>query len=108
MLKTLKKEFYDGLIRDLLMKEAYKLAQVVYGEKRREKFESTISDQIIGLEIFSSQKKIEQYKDIFNELNREGSEYTLNKNIYEEIGRTLLKFQSDEHQREMLDMCDTL
>ena len=72
-LKDLKKDFYDGLIKDLLQREAYQLAQIIYGEKKREKFEVTMSDQIIGFEIFSAQKKIEEYKDIFNEVNREDS-----------------------------------
>ena len=66
-LKEIKKGFYDGLIRDLLHKEAYQLAQVIYGEKRREKFEVTISDQIIGFEIFSAQNKLEEYKEIFGD-----------------------------------------
>ena len=39
MVKELKKEFYDGLIRDLLDKKAYQLAQVIYSEKKRERFE---------------------------------------------------------------------
>lgn len=107
-LKELQKDFYDGLIRDLLQREAYQLAQIIYGEKKREKFDLTISDQLIGFEIFSAQKKMEEYRDIFNEVNREDSQFTLDKMIAEEIGRTLLKFQSDEHQRDVLDMCDSL
>lgn len=76
----------------MLQKEAYKLAQVIFGEKKRERFEVTISDQIIGLEIFSAQGKIDEYKEIFNELNRDDSEFKLNKMICEELGRTMLKF----------------
>ena len=38
-LRNLKKDFYDGLIKDLLQREGYQLAQIIYGEKKREKFE---------------------------------------------------------------------
>jgi hypothetical protein len=91
-LKQLKKEFYDGLIGDLLTKEAYKLAQIIFGEKKREKFDSTINDMLIGLEIFSAQGKIDDYREIFTELNKEGTIFTLDKHVAEEIARTLLKF----------------
>jgi len=53
-LKQLKKNFYDGLIKDLLDKQAYQLAQVIYSEKKREKFETTLDDQMIGFKIFSA------------------------------------------------------
>jgi hypothetical protein len=42
MLNNKKREFYDGLLKDLLEQKAYSLAQIVYGEKTREKFETTI------------------------------------------------------------------
>lgn len=34
--------------------QAYGLAQIVYSEKMREKFEQNIDDQLVGLEIFAS------------------------------------------------------
>ena len=107
-LKEIKKGFYDGLIRDLLKKEAYQLAQVIYGEKKREKFEVTISDQIIGFEIFSAQAKLEEYKDIFGEVVRDGGSFELDQFVCEQVARTLLKFKSDEYQAEVLEMCDVL
>lgn len=67
-----------------------------------------VTDQVIGLDIFSAQFKIDEYKDIFHELIREDSAYTLDQNICEQIGGTLLRFQSDEHQSAMLEMCDSL
>ena len=63
---------------------------------------------MIGFEIFSAQKKMEEYKDIFNEVNRADSKFTMDKSIAEEIGRTLLKFTADEYQTDVLDMCDSL
>jgi len=40
----MKKGFYNGLLEDLLANKAYSLAQLVYSEKIREKFEITITD----------------------------------------------------------------
>ena len=60
----------------------------------------------MGLEIFSAQTKIDEYKEIFHQLTTEDSEYTLDENTCEHIGTTLLSFKSDEHQVQMLDMCD--
>ena len=42
MLNEKKRDFYDGLLNDLLVKKAYGLAQIVYGEKTREKFDLTV------------------------------------------------------------------
>ena len=39
-----KRDFYDGLLKDLIGQQAYALAQIVYSEKMREKFEATITD----------------------------------------------------------------
>ena len=89
-LKEIKKGFYDGLIEDLLQKDAYKLAQVIYSEKKRDKFKATINDHLIGLKIFSSQMKLEEYKELFNDLCREDTEFTFDKKIAEEIATTLL------------------
>ena len=43
-LAVIKKEFYDGLLKDLLNNKAYTVALLVYSEKLREKFESTVTD----------------------------------------------------------------
>lgn len=67
-LQEKRKEFYDGLLKDLLSKKAYALAQIVYAEKMREKFEPNVGDQLIGLEIFASQKKIDDFNELFNKL----------------------------------------
>jgi hypothetical protein len=44
LLSERKRNFYDGLLQDLLKEEAYALAQIVYSEKMREKFEASIDD----------------------------------------------------------------
>jgi uncharacterized protein YeeX (DUF496 family) len=70
-LQEKKREFYDGLLKDLIVKKAYALAEIVYGEKMKEKFEQSVADQIIGLEIFASQKKIDDFNEIFTKLTAE-------------------------------------
>lgn len=71
LLKSKKREFYDGLLKDLLTKHAYSLAQIVYSEKMREKFDITIEDQLTGLQIFASQKKIEEFSELYTKLLNE-------------------------------------
>jgi hypothetical protein len=67
-LKQKKRDFYDGLLKDLINTHAYGLAQIVYSEKMREKFEQTVDDQLVGLEIFASQKKIEEFTELYNKI----------------------------------------
>ena len=54
MLLNKKREFYDGLINDLIEGHAYSIGQIIYGEKLREKFEVTIQDNLAGLRIFAA------------------------------------------------------
>ncbi len=68
LLQNKRRDFYDGLLRDMLSKEAYSVAQIVYSEKMREKFEMTVDDQLTGLEIFSSQHKIDEFTDLYTKL----------------------------------------
>lgn len=44
LLKKIKCDIYDGLIKDLMAVKAYSLCQVIYTEKLREKYEVTIQD----------------------------------------------------------------
>ena len=39
-----KRDFYDGLLKDLIEQKAYAVAQIVYSEKMREKFDVTTAD----------------------------------------------------------------
>ena len=52
--KKLRKEFYDGLIGDLMENESFTLAEIVMAEKVKEKFEVTENDELIGLNIYSA------------------------------------------------------
>jgi hypothetical protein len=44
MLKEIKRELYDGLIKDLMEVKAYGLSEIIYNEKLREKFPVNLKD----------------------------------------------------------------
>jgi hypothetical protein len=46
--------------------ESYTLAEIVMSEKLKEKFKVTVGDELIGLNVFAAQKKMEEYKEKFN------------------------------------------
>ena len=52
-MKSIKKDVYDGLIRDLLDVEAYPLAEVIYNEKIIEKFDWQMEDHLTGLNVYA-------------------------------------------------------
>jgi hypothetical protein len=54
MLKDLKRDFYDGLIGDLMSSRSFELSEIVMAEKLKEKFTETINDELVGLNIYSS------------------------------------------------------
>lgn len=60
--KTLRKNFYDGFIQDLMANESYTLAEIVMTEKIKEKFDVTENDELIGLNIYAAQKKLPEYR----------------------------------------------
>lgn len=55
----------------------------------------TIRDQIVGLEIFAAQRNLEEYEARFNEMLGE-TKYPVDQKIAEELGRTLMMFDSEE------------
>jgi hypothetical protein len=93
-LQQKKRDFYDGLLRDLLHTQAYGLAQIVYSEKMREKFEQDINDQLVGLEIFASQRKIDEFTELYNKIVPDttvtASTTQLTQNVSESIARNLM------------------
>jgi hypothetical protein len=64
-LKEIKREFFDGMINDLMKYKCYELSEIVMAEKIKEKFEKTVTDEIIGLNIYASQNKFTEYKNSF-------------------------------------------
>jgi hypothetical protein len=54
-IKNLKKDFFEGMINDLMKNKCYELSEIVMAEKVKEKFETTVNDEIIGLNIYAAQ-----------------------------------------------------
>jgi len=85
-LRDIKMNFYDGLVTDLMANSAYSLSQVIQSEKSREKFEPHIGDDLIALEIYANQRKMDEFSDIFKPLlsdKNRGEGYTLSTPILE-------------------------
>ena len=66
-LGKLRKDFYRGLISDLLISRLYSSSQVVYQELlTSEKNDIGNEEYILGMKIFTSQRNIERYEEIYN------------------------------------------
>ena len=65
-LRRVRKEFFDGLIIDLMKNESYTLAEIVMSEKLKEKFQVTVGDELIALNVFAAQKKMPEYTEKYN------------------------------------------
>jgi len=108
LLKKIKSDYYDGLVKELLKVKAYPLSEVIYLEKQKEKMERQINDVLIGLEIYGPQKKIDEYRELFNEITMENGKYEVNRYVCEQIGHSLMAFNSEEDKANRLDMAGTL
>lgn len=95
-LKDIKKNFYDGLIRDLMTLKKYDLAEIVMVEKQKEKFPETIEDEITELNIYAAQNKFPNYMEKFEQLIDDDGKYAFTKEIAQILGETLMKFNGEE------------
>lgn len=104
-------------MKDLISKKAFDLGQIVYSEKQREKFEQTISDQLTGLEIFSAQRKIDEFSDLYGKLLAVGEKDKaagagvtpqFTQEVCESIARTLMEFDSEKEKQRRLEMAEKL
>lgn len=111
-LQAKKRQFYDGLLKDLIQQQAYGLAQIVYSEKMREKFEVNIDDQLTGLQIFASQRKMEEFNELYSKLVQDTptspSTTILTQQVSETIARNLMFFDTDKDKQRRLDMTERL
>jgi len=73
----------------------------------REKFELTVEDHLAGLQIFASQRKLDEFYDLFNQLTG-GEKAELSQNVFENIGKNLMIFDSDKEKQRRLEMADRL
>ena len=108
LIKSIRKQFYDGLIVDLMDNKCYELAEIVMAEKLKEKFPETVTDELLGLNIYSAQVKFDQYREKFNLFIDPESPYEFNEHISKELGKTLMKFNTDEFKNDRLQLTEKL
>jgi len=53
-LRNLRKNFYDGLIRDLMTNRKFTMAERIFEDKGCENFDVNLNDEFIGLNIYAS------------------------------------------------------
>ena len=82
--------------------KCHELAEIVMGEKLKEKFNVNVSDELIGLNIYAAQTKFAEYRQKFELLIDDKSEYALNLQITDQLGETLMKFNTDEYKNDRL------
>jgi len=85
-LREIRKDFYDGLIGDLMGFKAYELSEIVMAEKLKEKFTETFNDELIGLNIYAAQRKFADYRQKFELLINDDSPYEFTQHISQELG----------------------
>ena len=104
-LKHIKQGIYDGLIQDLLHVEAYPLAQIIYDEKQKEKYDVSVDDQLIGMEIYALQKMLPEFSAKFKDnFTTNQHNFPLNVEYCEKMSHMLMNFDHLDHQNQRLDM----
>jgi len=78
----------------------------------REKFESNIDDQLTGLEIFASQRKIDEFTEVYSKLVSDApttpNTTILTQNVSESIARNLMYFDNEKEKQRRLEMTERL
>jgi len=75
----------------------------------REKFTITIHDQIVGLQIFASQKRLDEFVDLYGKLlGDKDHDVQFNQEICESLSSNLLQFDNEKDKQIRLDMIEKL
>ncbi len=79
-------------------------------ELLKEKFEPTLEDELIALNIYAAQKKITDYKQKFNLFFSDQGEagFDLNQNVSVQLSKSLMEFHTDEFKNDRLMMAEKL
>ena len=104
-LRRIRKEFFDGLIEDLISAKQYQYAEIVMAEKVKEKFDVTTNDELIGINVYSAQKKMTEYMEKFN-LLFETNQVSID--VCSKLSNTLLAFDEDKYKNDRLMMAERL
>lgn len=105
----MRKNFYDGLIADLMNMRKFTMAENIFEDKSNEKFEVGLKDEFIGLNIYASQKKYNEYKEKFEILiGHDTEEYPFSKEIASQLGNTLTHFEDEKFKNDRLMLTERL
>ena len=108
-LRRIRKEFFDGLIQDLMANRSYQLSEIVMAEKLKEKFDITKNDEIMSLKIYSAQLKFDEYKEKFDLfINATDGEYKPDVEVCRELSSTLMLFDTDKFKEDRQAMTEQL
>lgn len=108
VLRTIRKDFYDGFITDLMTFDAFALAEIVMSEKLKEKFDLTQADEVIALNVYSAQKKLPEYKEKYEILMDPKGPYKLDEILASELGATLMAFDHESDANERLTLMERI
>lgn len=110
-LSKIRKDFFDGLTKDLMRADMYTLAEVIMEEKNKEKFPQTEADDILGLNIYAAQRKMQAYKAkylLFFDLDEGPATYELSSAATNILAQTLMNFEADEFKNDRLMLAGRL
>lgn len=111
MLQTIRKDFFDGLIKDLMANRSFTLAEVVMDEKEKEKFPVTRNDDLLALKIYAAQLKMTEYREKFSLFFQDDdghSVYELTHDVADILAATLMNFERDEFKNDRLMLTEKL
>lgn len=89
-------------MKDMITMNAHSLAQIVYAEKQREKFDITLSDQMTGLEIFSAQGNINEFSEIFTKVITDEGDFS--NEDFEQLVKNISTFSNEKDKPRRLEM----
>jgi hypothetical protein len=111
LLQTIRKDFFDGLIKDLMTNETFSLAEIVMDEKNKEKFPQTLEDEVLAIKIYAKQLKMADYREkflLFFDTDQGPAQYELTTNLTTVLAKTLLNFEFDEFKNDKLMLTEKL
>lgn len=88
--------------------ESYTLAEIVMAEKSKEKFATTVNDELLAINIYAAQKKMDQYLEKFNVFFEGSEEFKADSDVVRVLAKTLVNFEEDKHKNDRLMLATKL
>jgi len=77
-------------------------------EKLKEKFDVTVNDEVIGLNIYASQRKFAEYREKYEILMDDESPYGFDQEISKQLGKTIMLFNTDIFKNDRLMLTERI